>query len=195
MAVHLKALHLLASAQKIVTNLFPPLVFSAFILAVAEEYCNGLGTSCFVGELLLLKFNFLSSWTKGITILQTLVGWDIKPQRCVHLIMHSVGFFSSSDNPRSDSEKTQPSAIASGNSPSGVKIKTGINVFVAYIPDLLWKGLELISYPFQKKGFPLILTPEIFHYLGINAAWRSMGPAQEKTKQEQKHLLIFLKLN
>lgn len=46
-------------------------------------------------------------------------------------------FFSSSGNPKSDNEKTQPSAISSGNSPSGGKIKTGINVFVAYIPGLL----------------------------------------------------------
>lgn len=48
------------------------------------------------------------------------------------------GVFSSNENPRSENEKkTQPSALASGNSPSGGRIKTGINVFVAYIPGVL----------------------------------------------------------
>ena len=53
-------------------------------------------------------------------------------------------FFSDSDDPRSDNEiknKNQQSAIASANSPSWGKIKIGINVFVAYTPGFLWKGL------------------------------------------------------
>lgn len=55
------------------------------------------------------------------------------------------------------------------------------------------KAFGLISHPFQTKCFPLILTPEIFHYLQINATWRSMGPAQKASKKGQKHLSIFLK--
>lgn len=177
-------------------NLFPPLIFSASILAVAEEYCNGLGTSWFVGELLLLKFNFLSSWTKGITILETLVGWDIKPQRCVHFIMHSMGIFFKQRQPQ----------VRKLKKPSHLLLLLEIHLqeakqkleLMCLLPTYLVsskKGLELISYPFQTKCFPLILTPEKFHYLGINAAWRSMDPTEKENKKEQKHLLTFLKLN
>lgn len=48
------------------------------------------------------------------------------------------------------------------------------------------KAFGLISHPFQTKRFPLILTPEIFHYLGKNAAWQSMGTAQKESKKGRK---------
>lgn len=53
------------------------------------------------------------------------------------------------------------------------------------------KAFGLVSHPFQTKCFPLILTPEIFHYLRINAVWRSMGPDWEESKKGQKYLPIF----
>lgn len=97
---------------------------------------------------------------------------------------------------KQNQQKTTQSAIASANLPLWGKTKIRINVFMYLLPTHLVsseKAFGLISHPFQTKYFPVILTPKIFHYLGVNTAWQSMGPAQKESKKGQKHLPIFLK--
>lgn len=55
------------------------------------------------------------------------------------------------------------------------------------------KAFGLISHLFQEKCSPLMLTPEIFHYLVINAACEAWVLHTKKSKKGQNHLPDFLK--